>query len=154
MPSEVTRRLAELGLVLPPAARPVGSYSPAVAAGPHVWVSGQCVVHDGVAVNPGTVDEELDIPTAQRLARQATLQGLSAIAATVGGLDRIQRIARVGVFVASSPGFVRQHEVANGASDLIVELFPDESRPARVSVGVAALPLNAPVEVELLAVRA
>lgn len=154
MPSDPTRRLAELGLVLPAPGRPVGSYSPAVVAGPHVWVSGQCVLRDGAAVTPGTVDADLDVPTAQGLARQATLQGLAAMAAAVGGLDRIERVARVGVFVASSPGFVRQHEVANGATDLLIQLFPDAERPARISVGVASLPLNSPVEVELLAVRA
>lgn len=147
-PSE---RLRSLGIELPPPASPKGSYSPAVRDGTHVYVSGQIVTDGGTAVHPGRVDEDLTVDQAKALARQATLQALSSIAALVGSVDRIRRVLRVGVYVASSDGFTRQHEVGNGATELLIEIFGEAGRPARVSMGVPRLPLNAPVEVELLA---
>lgn len=137
--------------MLPPPPRPAGSYAPVVVAGSLAWVAGQVVVRDGTAVHAGRVDADVTIPEAQGVARQAALQGLSALQAALGDLDRLERVVRVGVFVASSPGFTRQHEVANGATDLLAELLGEAGRPARAAVGVAALPLNAPVEVELVA---
>jgi enamine deaminase RidA (YjgF/YER057c/UK114 family) len=121
-----------------------------VVAGGFAYVSGQIVTDEGRIVAPGLVDQQVTAEVARDLARRATLQGLSALADALGSIDRIQRIVRVGVYVASSPGFVRQHEVANGATDLLVDLFGEAGRPARTSVGVTALPLNAPIEVELL----
>jgi enamine deaminase RidA (YjgF/YER057c/UK114 family) len=118
--------------------------------GSKAYVSGQIVTEGGTAVHPGRVGREVDLATAQQLARRATLQGLSAVAAAVGSIDRIRRAIRVGVYVAVADGFDRPHEVGNGSTDLLVELFGDAGRPARVSMGVSALPLNAPVEVELL----
>ncbi|MFZ0700152.1 MAG: RidA family protein [Thermoplasmata archaeon] len=150
MPS-VTERLHELGIELPPPPKPVGSYMPVVVDGSIAWVSGQIVAEAGAAVHPGLVDRDVSAEIAKELARRATLQALSALAASLGSLDRVRRIVRVVVFVASSPGFVRQHEVGNGATDLLVQLFGEAARPARVSVGVAALPLNGPVEVEIVA---
>ncbi|EQD49781.1 Endoribonuclease L-PSP [mine drainage metagenome] len=150
MPS-VTERLRELGILLPPPPKPVGSYTPVVTDGPIAWVSGQIVVEGGAVVHPGLVDRDVSAEIAKDLARRATLQALSALTATLGSLDRVRRIVRVVVFVASSPGFVRQHEVGNGATDLLVQLFGEAARPARVSVGVTALPLNGPVEVEIVA---
>jgi enamine deaminase RidA (YjgF/YER057c/UK114 family) len=97
------------------------------------------------------VDRDVSIPQAQEAARLATLQGLSALVAHAGDLGRVRRIVRVAVYVASSSGFTRQHEVGNGASELLIALFGEAGRPARVSMGVASLPLNLPVEVELLA---
>ncbi len=137
-------------LSLPPPPAPVGSYAPVVHDADRAWVSGQVAMEAGRVFSPGHVDGEVDVATAQRAARQATLQGLSALAAHLGGLDRVRRVLRVVVYVASSPGFVRQHEVANGASELLLEAFGEAGRPARAAVGVAGLPLNAPVEVELL----
>ncbi len=150
MPS-VTERLRELGIVLPPPPKPVGSYTPVVTEGHVAWVSGQIVVDAGAVVHPGLVDRDVPPDLAKDLARRATLQALSALAQALGSLDRVRRILRVVVFVASSPGFARQHEVANGATDLLVQLMGEAGRPARIAVGVAGLPLNGPVEVEVIA---
>jgi enamine deaminase RidA (YjgF/YER057c/UK114 family) len=150
MPETPTERLRALGLTLPPPPRPVGSYTAVVVDGGRAIVSGQIVTKDGIAVSPGQVDREVTTARGKELARLATLQGLSALADVLGSIDRVRRVLRVGVFVASSDGFVRQHEVGNGATDLLVEIFGEAGRPARAAVGVAALPLNAPVEIELL----
>ena len=101
-------------------------------------------------MHPGLVDRDVPVDVARDLARRAGLQALSALAVELGSLDRVRRFLRVTVYVASSPGFGRQHEVANGATELFVQLFGDAGRPARAAVGVAGLPLNAPVEVECL----
>lgn len=143
-------RLRALGLTLPPAPRSVGAYSPVVVDRSHAWVSGQIVTQNGAVVHPGLVDRDVSLETARELAGRATLQALSALEAAMGSLDRIGRVVRVAVYVASVPTFVRQPEVGNGATELLVSIFGDVGRPARVAVGVAALPLNAPVEVEML----
>jgi enamine deaminase RidA (YjgF/YER057c/UK114 family) len=145
-----TARVAELGWVLPPPPTPKGTYVPVLVSGGFAFVSGQIVFEEGSVVAPGAVDRDVPFDRAKDLARRATLQALSALTATLGSLDRIRQVVRVGVFVASSPGFVRQHEVANGATDLLVEIFGEAGRPARTSVGVPSLPLNAPIEVELV----
>ena len=145
-PSE---RLRDLGLTLPPPSDPVGSYAPVVVVHGIAWVAGQIVTANGKALHPGPVDQVVGVSTAQEVARLATLQALSALAAALGSIDRIRRVVRVGVYVWASPGFERPQEVANGASDLIVRLFGETGRPTRVAMGVAALPLGAPVEVEL-----
>jgi len=150
MAAAPTERLRELGLTLPPPPRPVGSYAAAVVDAGRAIVSGQIVTKDGAAVSPGRVGREVPIERAQELARLATLQALSALADVLGSIDRIRRVLRVGVYVASSEDFVRQHEVGNGATDLLVGIFGDAGRPARAAVGVVSLPLNAPVEIELL----
>ncbi len=146
-PSE---RLRELGLELPPPPRPAGTYVPVVVHDGLAWVSGQVVTEGGQVVHPGLVDRDVAPEVAHEVARRAALQALSALAATLGSVDRVRRIVRVGVYVASSAGFVRQHEVANGATELLVAVFGENGRPARAAVGVAALPLNAPVEVDLV----
>lgn len=146
-PSE---RLRELGLELPPPPRPAGTYVPVVVHDGLAWVSGQVVTEGGQVVRPGLVDRDVAPEVAHEVARRAALQALSALAATLGSVDRVRRIVRVGVYVASSAGFVRQHEVANGATELLVAVFGENGRPARAAVGVAALPLNAPVEVDLV----
>lgn len=114
-------------------------------------MSGQIVLEKGEISHPGCVDRDVSVDTAKDLARRATLQAISGLGHALHGADRIRRIDRVVVYVASSPGFYRQHEVANGATELLVEIWGEEGRPARSSVGVAALPLNAPVEVEVSA---
>lgn len=145
-----TEQLRALGLALPPLPEPKGSYAPAVRDGALVYVSGQIPL-DGAAVrSPGRVDADVPVATAQELARAATLQGLAAAAAVAGGLDRIRRAVRVAVYVASSDGFTRQHEVGNGSTELLNALFGADQKPARVSLGAVRLPLDAPVEVELL----
>lgn len=150
MANSPTERLAALGLTLPPAPRPAGTYSPVVRSGSLAWVSGQIATADGAVVRPGSVDRDVPLEEAKSIARQATLQSLSALAQSLGSLDRVRRAVRVGVFVAVSPGFHREHEVANGSTQLLVDLFGEEGRPARSTVGVAGLPLGAPVEVELV----
>jgi enamine deaminase RidA (YjgF/YER057c/UK114 family) len=150
MTESPSARLAERGIHLPPPPTPRGTYTPVTVEGHLAFVSGQ-IVSEGTAVaHPGLVDRDVSFEVARDLARRAVLQGLSALAESLGSLDRIRRVVRVGVFVASSAGFVRQHEVANGATDVLVEIFGEAGRPARTSVGVASLPLNAPVEVELV----
>jgi enamine deaminase RidA (YjgF/YER057c/UK114 family) len=114
------------------------------------WVSGQIVFEQGAVVRPGTVDRDVPATVASELVQRATLQALSALASELGSLEAIRRVVRLGVFVAVSPGFHREHEVANGGSDLLIELFGDAGRGTRTTLGVAGLPLNAPVEVELL----
>jgi enamine deaminase RidA (YjgF/YER057c/UK114 family) len=114
------------------------------------WVSGQIATREGRILSPGRVDREVSLATAREAARVATLQGLSALQEALGSIDRVSRVLRVGIYVASSPGFHRQHEVGNGATELLIQVFEEAGRPARVSMGVPSLPLDAPVEVELL----
>lgn len=146
-----TEELRRRGLELPPPPKPAGSYTPAVRQGDLIWVSGQGAMRDGKVLYPGRVESTVSVAQAQEAARGATLQSLSAVAAQIGSIDRIRRVVRVGVFVASDPEFTRQHEVANGATELLIGLFGEAGRPTRVSVGVPALPLNFPVEIDLIA---
>jgi enamine deaminase RidA (YjgF/YER057c/UK114 family) len=145
-----TERLRELGLTLPPPPKPMGSYAPVVVERGFAWVAGQIATTEGAVIAPGLVDRDVPVGRAKEVARAAALQGLSALAHTLGSLDRIRRVVRVAVYVASSDGFGRHPEVANGASELLIELFGEAGRPARVAMGVASLPSNAPVEVEIL----
>ncbi len=145
-----TERLRELGIALPLPPRPSGSYAPVVVDRGQAFVSGQIVLEGGVATSPGQVGRDVTLERAKDLARTATLQALSALASTLGSLDRVRRVLRVGVYVASADGFDRQHEVGNGATEVLLEIFGEAGRPARASVGVPSLPLNAPVEIELL----
>ncbi len=151
MPATPTERLNALGLELPPPPKPAGAYAPVVAWNHQAWVAGQIVTDGGKVVSPGRVDADVPVDVAKGLARRATLQALSALGASLGSVDRIERFLRVAVYVAVSPGFDRPHEVANGATELLVELFGEAGRPARIAVGMADLPLHAPVEVEYLA---
>jgi enamine deaminase RidA (YjgF/YER057c/UK114 family) len=150
MPATVTERLQALGLELPPPPPPAGAYSPVVTQGPLAWVSGQIVTEGGKVVSPGRVDADVPMEVAKSLARRTALQALSALAANLGSTERIERFLRVAVYVATSPGFERPHEVANGATELLIDLFGENGRPARIAVGMASLPLNAPVEAEYL----
>ncbi len=151
MPHTPSERLAALGLTLPTPPAPVASYVPAVRTGSLVFVSGQIPLRDGAMVATGRVPDEVPVELAVECARQCALNALAVAAQAAGGLDRIVRIVRVGCFVASEPSFTKQPIVANGASDLLVEIFADAGRHARAAVGSVALPLGAPVEVELLA---
>ena len=146
-----TERLAELGLTLPPVTAPLAAYVPAVRTGAFVYVSGQVPVVDGKLPATGKVGAEVSAADAAGLARTCALNAIAAAAAAAGGLDRIQRIVKVTGFVASAPGFNGQPQVVNGASELLIEVFGEQGRHARSAVGVAELPLNAPVEVELIA---
>jgi enamine deaminase RidA (YjgF/YER057c/UK114 family) len=145
-----TARLAELGLTLPPVPAPVAAYVPAVVAGDLVWTSGQLPTVAGALTVAGLVGAEVDEDTARDCARTAALNALAALHAAVG-LDNIARIVKVVGFVASAPGFAGQPAVVNGASELLGAVFGENGRHARSAVGVAALPLGAPVEVEVVA---
>lgn len=146
-----TERLKELGLTLPPPPKPAGTYRPVVVDGDHAWVSGQIPNVDGRALHPGVVGRDVDLSQAKEAAERAALQALSALVQELGDLDRVKRILRVAVYIASAPDFTRHADVGNGATELLVKVFGEDGRPARVSMGVAALPLGASVEVELLA---
>jgi len=145
-------RLRELGLELPPVPVPAGVYVPAVVDGTTLWTSGQLPLVDGGLPETGLVGAEVTPERAAGLARICALNALAAAAEAAGGLDRIRRIVKVVGFVASAPGFTAQPAVINGASDLLGQVFGDAGQHARSAVGVAALPLGSPVEVELIAV--
>ncbi|KPM53078.1 LysR family transcriptional regulator [Frankia sp. CcI49] len=147
-PSE---RLAELGLLLPAVPSPAGAYVPAVRDGDLVWTAGQLPLVGGKLAATGLVGDEISTERAAELARVCALNALAAAAAVAGGLDSLVRIVKVVGFVASAPGFADQPTVVNGASELLGAVFGDAGRHARSAVGVAALPLWAPVEIELVA---
>jgi enamine deaminase RidA (YjgF/YER057c/UK114 family) len=151
--SRVADRLAELGLTLPPVAAPVAAYVPAVVDGSLVWTSGQLPFVDGALPATGVVGDGEGLVPAQDAAQLARLCALNALAAigSVADLDDVRRIVKVVGFVASAPGFTGQPAVVNGASELLGQVFGDAGRHARSAVGVAALPLGAPVEVEIVA---
>lgn len=146
----VTARLAELGLSIPAVAKPVASYVPATTAGNLVFTAGQLPFVDGQLPETGKVGAEVSADDAKSYARTAVLNALAAVETAIGSVDRITRIVKLVVFVASAPDFSGQPGVANGASDTLVEIFGDAGRHARSAVGVAVLPLDAPVELELI----
>ncbi|MGW0020699.1 RidA family protein [Rhodococcus sp. NPDC003382] len=145
-----TSRLAELGIELPPVAAPVAAYVPAVRTGDHVYTSGQLPFVDGKLELTGKVGDAVTAEDAKAAARIAALNALAAIDALVG-LDNVVRIVKVVGFVASAEGFTGQPGVINGASEFLGEVFGDAGVHARSAVGVAELPLAAPVEVEVIA---
>ena len=142
-------RLAELGLELPAVVPPVGSYVPAVRAGTLVFTSGQLPVAGGQLGAVGKVGAQVSPERAKELARTCALNALAAVDALVG-LDTVVRVVKVTGFVASTADFTAQPAVVNGASELLTEVFGEAGRHARSAVGVAALPLDAPVEVEVV----
>jgi enamine deaminase RidA (YjgF/YER057c/UK114 family) len=146
----IEERLAELGIELPPAAAPIASYVPVVVSGDHAYVSGQVPIEDGRLLSSGSVGADLSVEQGQAAARRCALQALAALRDMLGTLNGI-RVVKLDVFVASAPGFTDQPMVANGASDVLVEIFGDEGRHARTSVGVTALPLGSSVEVAVIA---
>lgn len=147
----VEDRLAELDITVPDVVPPVAAYLPAVRSGDLIWISGQLPVVDGELIAKGKVGAEIETGQAERLARLAALNAIAALKSEVGDLDQIERIVKVVGFVASVPTFTSQSLVVNGASDLLAAAFGDAGRHARSAVGVAALPLDAPVEIELVA---
>lgn len=142
------RRLDELGHRLPSVSPPKGVYLPAVRSGRHVHVSGQVPMTDGDVVDKGKVGAAISPERAVALSRQCALAALAAIDAEVG-LRQVERVVKVVGYVASAPGFHGQPAVLNGASELLVAVFGERGRHARTAVGVAELPLDAPVEVEI-----
>lgn len=142
-------RLRELGYELPGVAKPLASYVPAVRVGDQVWTSGQLPLVEGALPLTGKVGAEVTTEQAQEQAGIAALNALAAIDAEVG-LDNVSRVVKIVGFVASDPAYADQPVVINGASDFIGEVFGDAGKHARSAVGVAALPKNAPVEIELI----
>jgi enamine deaminase RidA (YjgF/YER057c/UK114 family) len=147
-PSE---RLTELNLTLPAVAKPVGAYVPGLKHGDTVLLSGQIPLKDGQLAYTGKVGPSgRSIEDAQAAARLCTLNAIAAAAECAGGVDRLTRVLKVVVYVAAEPGFIEPHKVANGASDLLAEVFGEAGKHARAAVGVAELPLGATVEVDVL----
>jgi enamine deaminase RidA (YjgF/YER057c/UK114 family) len=143
-------RLAALGLTLPPVTRPVAAYVPAVRTGSYVYTSGQLPIVDGKLQATGKVGESVSPEDAAGLARICALNALAAAAEAAGGLAAIARVVKVTGFVASAPGFTGQAQVINGASEFLIEVLGDAGRHARSAVGMAVLPLDSPVEVEMI----
>jgi enamine deaminase RidA (YjgF/YER057c/UK114 family) len=143
-------RLGALGLKLPDVAAPLAAYVPAVRTGPHIYTSGQVPLENGRLQATGKVGAEVSVEQAKELARVCALNALAAAASLSGGLSAIRRVVKVTGFVASAPAFTGQALVVNGASELFLEVFGESGKHARSAVGVAVLPLDAPVEVELI----
>ena len=146
----VNERLTDLGITLPEPARPQGLYAPAIRTGHLVYVSGQLPTRDGTLIHTGKLGSDVSIEQGQECARQAVLNALAILKQELGSLDFVFRVVRLTVLVASAEGFVAQPQVANGASQLLLDVFGDQGRHTRVASGAAELPLNAPVEIDLI----
>lgn len=148
--SAVEDRLSALGLTVPEVAKPVASYVPAVRSGSYVYTSGQLPMREGQLMTTGKVGATVSPEDAAACARQCALNAMAAVKAEIGDLDAVKRVVKVVCFVASDVEFTGQPQVANGASDLLGQAFGDAGVHARSAVGVPVLPLDAPVEVEIL----
>lgn len=145
-----SEKLKQLGLAIPAAAKPVAAYVPAVRAGAFVYTSGQLPSTDGKLLAVGKLGADVDEKTGYQAARLCALNCLAAVESAVGSIDRIERIVKVVGFVNSAPEFTGQPQVVNGASELLGQIFGEAGQHARSAVGVSELPLNSPVEVELI----
>ncbi len=148
--SKIESKLQELGYPLPPIPKPVASYIPAIKSGNLVYTSGQLPMKEGKLVAEGLVDRDVPHDVATEAARICALNALAAIKGVIEDLDNIKRVVKVGVFVAAPSDFKSHPQVANGASNFLKEVFGDKGQHARFAVGCPSLPLNAPVEVELI----
>lgn len=146
----VAVRVKALGIDLPEATTPVAAYVPVVQTGSLLFISGQIPIVDGGIVAKGAVPSEVSEERAAECARICAINALAAIKGHLGSLDKVKQIVRVGVFVASDAGYGGQPKVANGASELLQEVFGEPGRHARAAIGCSALPLNVPVEVEMI----
>lgn len=144
------RKLAELGLTLPPPPKPVATYIPAVRTGNLLFLSGVLPSRDGQLIMVGKLGQGLSIEQGMEAAKVALLNGLAIVKSETGSLDRVTRIVKMVGHIASAAGFTDQPQVLNGASDLLVAIFGDAGRHARVAVGAAELPRQAPIEIELI----
>jgi enamine deaminase RidA (YjgF/YER057c/UK114 family) len=143
----IEARLQDLGIVLPDVSPPLASYVPVMVHADLAFVSGQLPFIDGELVT-GTLGKDVELDRAIAAARACGLMILAQLRAEIGSLDRVERIVKLGGFVASTPDFTDQHKVVNGASDLMAEVFGDKGRHARAAVGVPSLPVGAAVEVD------
>jgi enamine deaminase RidA (YjgF/YER057c/UK114 family) len=147
---KIESRLAEIGVILPDVPKPVASYVPAVRSGNLLFLSGQLCTVDGELKYRGKVGKEVSLEDACEAAKAAAINSLAVIKQQIGSLDKVKRIVKVVGYVASDPNFSEQPKVVNGTSDFLVEVFGEKGSHARSAVGVASLPLNVPVEVEMI----
>jgi enamine deaminase RidA (YjgF/YER057c/UK114 family) len=150
MTTSFDAQLAALGLVLPAPPKPVATYIPVVKVGDLLFLSGMIPLRDGTLIMAGKLGQEISIEQGYEGAKICLLNALAVIRQEFGTLDRVKQVVKMVGYVASTADFVQQPAVINGASDLLVKLFGDAGRHVRVAVGAAALPLNAPVEIELI----
>ncbi len=143
------KKITDLNLILPEIPKPVAAYIPAKQAGKLVFTAGQLPMVNGELISKGLLGQDVEIEEAKNAARFCTLNALAAIKGVIGDLDRIKQVVRVVGYVASVPTFTQQPAVVNGASELLLEIFGEKGKHARSAVGMAVLPLNASVEIEL-----
>ena len=143
-------RLRELSIELPTPPSPAGSYIPVVTTGNLAFVSGQIPMRDGKVIFEGKVPEQQSLESARDAAKICIINGLAQLKANLGSLDKIRKFVRISGFVNSSPNFTEQPKVINAASDLLVEIFGDMAKHSRIAVGVASLPLNSTVEIDMV----
>lgn len=143
-------RLKELSIEIPTPPNPAGSYIPVVTTGNLAFVSGQIPMKDGKVIVEGKVPEKQSLDSAREAAKICIINGLAQLKANLGSLDKITKFVRISGFVNSSPDFTEQPKVINAASDLLVEIFGDIAKHSRIAVGVASLPLNSTVEIDMI----
>lgn len=144
------QRLKELRIELPPAPKPVGAYVAGVRSGNLVFTSGQLPFRDGKLIATGKAPTDVPLALGQECARQAALNALAVVCSLTGSLESVVRVVRVNAFVNSAPGFTDQAAVVNGASQLLTDIFGESGKHTRCAIGAAELPLNAPVEIDLV----
>src|SRR4030043_1401153 len=144
------KKLKELGIELPEAPTPIGSYISALRTGNLVFLSGILPLRQGKLIKQGKVGKDLSLDEAREEARTATINALSVLKAHVGSLDKITRCVKIAGYIASSPDFTEQPKILNAASDLLFEIFGEKGRHVRAAVGVNVLPLNSPIEIEFI----
>ncbi len=147
--SIIESRISSLGLTIPENPKPLAAYIPAKQSGNLVFTAGQLPIVDGELITKGLLGQDVEIEDAKNAARICTLNALAAIKGVIGDLDRIKQVVRVVGYVASIPTFTQQPAIVNGASELLLEIFGEKGKHARSAVGMAVLPLNASVEIEL-----
>jgi enamine deaminase RidA (YjgF/YER057c/UK114 family) len=148
--SKVEQRLTEMGFTLPEVAAPAGSYLPAMISGNLVFTAGQIPLIDGTLMATGKLGAEITAEHGAEIAQRCALNALAAVKSVLGDLDRVKQVVKVVGFVSSVPGFSSQPAVINGASEFLQQVFGDAGKHARSAVGVSVLPLDAPVEIELI----
>jgi enamine deaminase RidA (YjgF/YER057c/UK114 family) len=150
MADTIEKRLAELGVSLPAAAAPAANYVPFMRSGSLIFTAGQLPLKDGKLAVSGLLGRDVDVTAGKEAAKLCAINILAQAKAALGDLEKIQRVVKIAVFVASSPDFTEQHLVANGASDFLVAVLGERGKHARSAVGTASLPLNAAVEIEAI----